>query len=56
MINGAQIRLARAVLRWGVRDLAREAQVSPATITRIEKGGAGKCINTFGHSTCLGSG
>lgn len=38
MVNGSQIRLARAVLRWGVRDLAREAKVSPATIVRIEKG------------------
>jgi hypothetical protein len=30
--------MARAALRWGVRDLAREARVTAATITRIEAG------------------
>ena len=28
--------MARAALKWGVRDVAREAKVSPATVTRIE--------------------
>ena len=28
--------MARAALKWGVRDVGREAQVSPATVTRIE--------------------
>ncbi|MFE0757888.1 helix-turn-helix domain-containing protein [Inquilinus sp. NPDC058860] len=32
--------MARAALKWGVRDLAREAQVTPATVTRIEAGQA----------------
>ena len=36
MITGLQIRMARAALRWGVRDLAAAAKVSPATVTRIE--------------------
>jgi transcriptional regulator with XRE-family HTH domain len=33
---GAQVRMARAALKMGVRDLAAVAQVSPNTITRIE--------------------
>ena len=28
--------MARSALKWGVRELAAKAQVSPATITRIE--------------------
>lgn len=36
MVTGAQIRMARAALKWGVRDLAEKAQVSPNTVTRIE--------------------
>lgn len=36
MITGAQLRMARAALKWGVRELARAAQVSPATVSRIE--------------------
>lgn len=36
MITGLQLRMARAALKWGVRDVAREAKVSPATVTRIE--------------------
>ncbi|WGD30167.1 helix-turn-helix transcriptional regulator [Ancylobacter sp. WKF20] len=35
-----QCRMARAALGWGVRDLAREANVSIDTITRLEKGEA----------------
>ncbi|WP_247654480.1 helix-turn-helix transcriptional regulator [Microvirga sp. HBU67558] len=31
--------MARAALNWGVRDLAREANVNPSTVTRIEAGG-----------------
>jgi transcriptional regulator with XRE-family HTH domain len=29
--------MARAALKWGVRELAARAQVSPNTVTRIEK-------------------
>jgi transcriptional regulator with XRE-family HTH domain len=39
MITGTQLRMARAALKWGVRDVAREAKVSPATVTRIEADG-----------------
>jgi transcriptional regulator with XRE-family HTH domain len=28
--------MARSALKWGVRELAAKAQVSPATVTRIE--------------------
>jgi hypothetical protein len=28
--------MARAALKWGVRDVAAAARVSPATVTRIE--------------------
>jgi transcriptional regulator with XRE-family HTH domain len=36
MITGSPARMARAALKWGVRDVARAAQVSPATVTRVE--------------------
>jgi transcriptional regulator with XRE-family HTH domain len=35
-VNGAQVRMARAALKWNVRELAAAAQVSPNTVTRIE--------------------
>jgi hypothetical protein len=38
MIDGNQIRIARVILRMGVRELAHVARVSPATVTRIETG------------------
>ncbi|MFG1383942.1 helix-turn-helix domain-containing protein [Xanthobacter versatilis] len=31
--------MARAALKWSVRDVAAAAQVSPNTVTRIESGG-----------------
>ncbi|MFC3003332.1 helix-turn-helix domain-containing protein [Falsiroseomonas tokyonensis] len=36
MITGTQLRMARAALKMGVRDVAAAAKVSPATVTRIE--------------------
>nr|WP_197730858.1 helix-turn-helix transcriptional regulator [Rhizobium leguminosarum] len=33
-----QCKMARAALGWGVRDLAKEAGVSPDTISRLERG------------------
>jgi transcriptional regulator with XRE-family HTH domain len=35
-ISGMQIRMARAALKIGIRDLAKAAEVSPTTVTRIE--------------------
>lgn len=39
MLNSSQVRMARAALGWGVRDLAQKADVNVNTVTRIEKGG-----------------
>ena len=36
MITGTQVRMARAALKLGVREVAASAKVSPATVTRIE--------------------
>ncbi len=33
------MKMARAALGWGVRDLAGAAKVNPNTVTRYEKGG-----------------
>jgi transcriptional regulator with XRE-family HTH domain len=38
MITRVQMRMARAALHWGVRDLADKAGVSPNTVTRFENG------------------
>lgn len=36
MITGIQIRAARTLLRWTIRDLAREAGLSVPTVQRAE--------------------
>lgn len=36
MITGTQLRMARAALKLGVREVAAAAKVSPATVTRVE--------------------
>lgn len=36
MITGAQVRMARAAAKLGVREVAKAAKVSPATVTRVE--------------------
>ena len=36
MISGAQVRAARALLRWTARDFARRAVVSVSTVNLIE--------------------
>lgn len=38
MISGIQIRMARAALKWGVRELAEKANVTPNTVSRFENG------------------
>lgn len=38
MVTKHQIRMARIALGWGVRDLAREADLAVGTISRIESG------------------
>lgn len=37
-MNAAQCRMARAATGLGVRDLARQAGVSPDTVARLERG------------------
>ncbi len=39
MLEGIQIRMGRAAVGWSVRELARNAGVTPNTISRIENGG-----------------
>ena len=39
MLTGDQVRMGRAAIGWGVRELASKAKVTPNTISRIEKGG-----------------
>jgi transcriptional regulator with XRE-family HTH domain len=41
LLTPEQIRMARAALRWGVRDLARNSGLTAATVTRIESGRPG---------------
>jgi transcriptional regulator with XRE-family HTH domain len=38
MISGTQIKMARAALEWGVRELAAKSGVTANTISRIENG------------------
>jgi transcriptional regulator with XRE-family HTH domain len=38
MITRSQVRMARAALGWGVRDLARRAGVAANTVSRFENG------------------
>ena len=39
MLTRDQVKMARAVLGWGIRDLARQAGVTANTVTRYENGG-----------------
>jgi transcriptional regulator with XRE-family HTH domain len=48
MITRIQMRMARAALGWGVRDLAQAAGVSPNTVSRFENG-AGARVDTLVH-------
>ena len=45
MINGSQIRGARAMLGWSIEELAKHAAVGTATVARIEHAGP----NTLGQ-------
>lgn len=48
MITRVQMRMARAALQWGVRDLADKAGVSPNTVTRFENGADAR-VDTIVH-------
>lgn len=41
-MKAIQVRMARAALGWGVRDLAEKAGVTANTVTRIENGADAK--------------
>ena len=41
-MNANQMRAARAMLGWTVRELAAKADVTPNTVSRLENGGDGK--------------
>ncbi len=47
MIDGDQIRMARAALRLGVRELGKLAGVAPMTISRLETGQSGGYASTM---------
>ena len=51
-ILGAQIRAARALLRWSAADLVRESGVSYATIHRAEAVN-GKTAMTFANASAI---
>jgi transcriptional regulator with XRE-family HTH domain len=51
-IFGAQIRAARALLRWSAADLVRESGVSHATIHRAEALN-GKTAMTFANASAI---
>ena len=38
VITPSQVRMARAALGWGVRDLGNRAGISPNTVSRFENG------------------
>jgi transcriptional regulator with XRE-family HTH domain len=40
MMNIVQCRMARAALKWGIRELAKKAKVATGTISRFEAGEA----------------
>ena len=41
-MKAVQLRMARAAVRWGVRELAKKAGVAANTVTRIENGADAK--------------
>ena len=41
-MKGIQLRMARAAVGWGVRELAKKAGVTANTVTRIENGADAK--------------
>jgi hypothetical protein len=51
-ITGAQMRAARALLRWAATDLVRESGVSLATIHRAEAVN-GKTAMTFANASAI---
>ena len=44
-LTGAQVRMARAFLRWSVADLAKNAKVGISTVQRIEASDGGPTVD-----------
>ena len=40
MINGVQIRMARAALAWTIEELAEKSGIAPNTVRRVERDGS----------------
>jgi transcriptional regulator with XRE-family HTH domain len=53
MIKPIQIKMARAALGWGVRELASAAGVTPNTVSRCETAGGGQVATIEGIQTAL---
>jgi transcriptional regulator with XRE-family HTH domain len=49
MLNATQIKMARAALGLGIRDLAKLANCSPSTVFRFESGAGGMHTDTLGR-------
>ena len=51
-MKAVQLRMARAAIGWGVRELAEKAGVTANTVTRIENGADAKqsTINSLQHA------
>lgn len=47
MLTRNQVKMSRAVLGWGIRDLARHAGITPQTVTRFENGGTASLGTLF---------
>jgi transcriptional regulator with XRE-family HTH domain len=47
VITGEQLRMARAALRLGVREVAAMADVAPMTVSRIENGQSSGNVETL---------
>ncbi len=37
LLTGAQIRMARGLLRWSIKDLAEHANIGTTTVKKLEK-------------------
>jgi transcriptional regulator with XRE-family HTH domain len=48
MITGSQVRMARAALGWGLRELGKRAGVAANTVSRYENG-MGMTVKTLGQ-------
>jgi transcriptional regulator with XRE-family HTH domain len=55
-MNAVQLRMARAALRWGVRELAERAGVTANTVTRIENGSDAKQSTMYALQRALEAG